>query len=77
MPGIERDESMCPILTAAQVITAGVKGLENCRYEHCHTDSCMWAVRATAKGEDGRYHTVGHKCAIAVGTDRYVIGGEQ
>lgn len=65
------EQTMCPILTAAQIIAAGVQGYGDCRYEPCHPDNCMFAVRATAKGEDGRYHVVGRKCVLAVGTDRY------
>ena len=29
-------------------------------------------MRKTAMGEDGRYRTVGYRCAMATGSDRYV-----
>lgn len=75
-------ETMCPILTAACIIYGGrwaeVTASENINHgtgikdAACNPCKCMWAMRKTAMGEDGRYHTVGYRCAIAPGSDRYV-----
>ena len=65
---MKQHQAMCPILTAAMIISSGRLDL----HARCHPDCCMWAMRKTAKGEDGRYRTVGYRCAIATGSDRYV-----
>lgn len=58
---MKQEETICPILTAAYMKLAP-----------CRPDMCMWAMRKTAMGEDGQYRTVGYRCAVANGSDRYV-----
>lgn len=58
---LDKYESMCPLLSAS----AGFK-------KPCRPDCCMWAMRKTAMGDDGQYRTVGYRCAVANGSDRYV-----
>lgn len=64
---MKREETMCPILTAA-IIASDAR---SCTVS-CDPKRCMWAMRKTAMGEDGRYRTVGYRCAMATGSDRYV-----
>lgn len=61
-------KSLCPLFFAA-VIQSGSSyvGLATCQPK-----CCMWAMRKTAMGEDGQYRTVGYRCAVANGSDRYV-----
>lgn len=61
-------ETMCPILTAACIIYGG-RWAEDAA---CNPCKCMWAMRKTAIGEDGKYRTIGYRCAVAQGSDRYV-----
>lgn len=63
---MKEKESMCPLLTAAMIVTSGPIKVD------CIPSRCMWAMRKTAIGEDGKYHTVGYRCAVATGSDRYV-----
>lgn len=62
---MKQSKSLCQILTAAYMKVAP-----------CRPECCMWAMRKTAMGEDGQYRTVGYRCAVANGSDRYVEMGE-
>lgn len=64
---MKREYSMCPILTAASIVS-GAFPIKTA-YK---PGSCMWAMRKTEKGKDGKYRTVGYRCAMAPGSDRYV-----
>ena len=64
---MKREETMCPLLTAAYMVAH-----ERCFTVACDPRRCMWAMRKSAMGEDGKYHTVGYRCAVATGSDRYV-----
>lgn len=66
---MKREETMCPILTAAMVM--GSIGPEM-PVARCEPDKCMWAVRTATKGKDGMFRTKGYRCAVAIGTDRLV-----
>lgn len=65
---MKQNETMCPLLTAAYMIAKDKRYFTTT----CDPRRCMWAMRKTAKGEDGKYHTVGYRCAVATGSDRYV-----
>lgn len=62
------ENSVCPLFLAAGAIA----GISDTRFYQCLPSCCMWAVRKIKKGEDGKWHTVGYRCAIANGSDRYV-----
>lgn len=57
---------MCPLMTAAMIARGSSGGV------YCDPGRCMWAMRKTALGDDGKWRTVGYRCAVAVGSDRYV-----
>lgn len=62
------ENSICPIMVAA----AAIAGITDTRFYSCSPRQCMWAMRKTAKNENGEWRTVGYRCAIANGSDRYV-----
>ena len=65
---MKQSETMCPLLAAAYMITEDKQFFSTA----CKPRHCMWAMRKTAMGEDGQYRTVGYRCAVANGSDRYV-----
>ena len=70
---MKQNETVCPLFFAALLQSPRIRlTKESVGLMQCSPGKCMWAMRKTAMGEDGKYHTVGYRCAVATGSDRYV-----